>query len=104
MDRTVSPSSRTALHTFAFARQSCSRHASLHTLDNYTLTFQDVIQAIADTAFVTSDFPVILSFENHCSQKQQVKMAHYCKDILGDLLLKDTLEDYPVSCLAIVIL
>lgn len=27
---------------------------------------QDVIYAIRDTAFVASDFPVILSFENHC--------------------------------------
>ena len=27
---------------------------------------KDVIHAIRDTAFVTSDFPVILSFENHC--------------------------------------
>jgi len=27
---------------------------------------QDVIQAIKETAFVTSDYPVILSFENHC--------------------------------------
>lgn len=44
-----------------------------------------------------SDYPVILSFENHCSQKQQIKMAQYCKDILGNLLLKETLEDYPVN-------
>lgn len=27
---------------------------------------QDVIQAIKETAFVTSEYPVILSFENHC--------------------------------------
>ena len=27
---------------------------------------QDVIYAIRDCAFVTSDYPVILSFENHC--------------------------------------
>lgn len=61
--------------------------------------FKDVIQAIKETAFVTSDLPVILSFENHCSQKQQVKMAQYCKDIFGELLLKDTLNDYPVVIL-----
>uniref|UniRef100_A0AC34FLG7 1-phosphatidylinositol 4,5-bisphosphate phosphodiesterase n=1 Tax=Panagrolaimus sp. ES5 TaxID=591445 RepID=A0AC34FLG7_9BILA len=58
---------------------------------------QDVIEAIAETAFVTSDYPVILSFENHCSQKQQIKMAQYCKDILGDLLLKEALTDYPIK-------
>uniref|UniRef100_A0A8C6LI67 1-phosphatidylinositol 4,5-bisphosphate phosphodiesterase n=1 Tax=Nothobranchius furzeri TaxID=105023 RepID=A0A8C6LI67_NOTFU len=31
------------------------------------ILFKDVIQAIKETAFVTSDYPVILSFENHCS-------------------------------------
>lgn len=30
------------------------------------ILFKDVIQAINETAFVTSDYPVILSFENHC--------------------------------------
>ena len=62
-----------------------------------TILFKDVIEAIADVAFMTSDYPVILSFENHCCQKQQIKMAQYCKDILGDLLLTEALEDYPVS-------
>ncbi|KAE9551542.1 hypothetical protein FO519_005256 [Halicephalobus sp. NKZ332] len=61
-----------------------------------TILFKDVIEAIADVAFMTSDFPVILSFENHCSQKQQIKMAQYCKDILGELLLTEALEDYPI--------
>ncbi|NXW06595.1 PLCB4 phosphodiesterase, partial [Fregetta grallaria] len=30
------------------------------------ILFKDVIQAIKETAFVTSEYPVILSFENHC--------------------------------------
>ena len=30
------------------------------------ILFKDVIYAIRDCAFVTSEFPVILSFENHC--------------------------------------
>lgn len=59
--------------------------------------FQDVIIAIAETAFVTSQFPVVLSFENHCSVKQQKKMATYCRDIFGDMLLTEPLADYPVS-------
>lgn len=53
--------------------------------------------AIKDTAFVTSEYPVILSFENHCCKAQQYKMAKYCDEILGDLLLKEPLPDYPVS-------
>ncbi len=32
----------------------------------YCLFPQDVIQAIAETAFVTSEYPIIMSFENHC--------------------------------------
>uniref|UniRef100_UPI00358EA491 1-phosphatidylinositol 4,5-bisphosphate phosphodiesterase beta-4-like isoform X2 n=1 Tax=Myxine glutinosa TaxID=7769 RepID=UPI00358EA491 len=58
------------------------------------ILFKDVIQAIKETAFVTSEYPVILSFENHCSKAQQHKMARYCEDILGDLLLKQPLENH----------
>ena len=59
--------------------------------------FQDVIYAIRDCAFVTSEYPVILSFENHCSRQQQYKMAKYCDEIFGDMLLKEPLPDFPVS-------
>ena len=61
------------------------------------ILFKDVIYAVRDTAFVTSEYPVILSFENHCSKKQQYKLAKYCDEILGDLLLKEPLKEYPVS-------
>ncbi|PNF37945.1 hypothetical protein B7P43_G02380, partial [Cryptotermes secundus] len=57
------------------------------------IVFKDVIYALRDTAFVTSDFPVILSFENHCCKGQQYKLARYCNDILGDLLLKEPLPE-----------
>lgn len=92
---------------------------------------QDVIQAIKETAFVTSDYPIILSFENHCwcvpdcsvcmvlptvifffladtfsiahsmylsfSKPQQYKMAKYCDEIFGELLLKQPVENFPVN-------
>ncbi|XP_026800268.1 1-phosphatidylinositol 4,5-bisphosphate phosphodiesterase beta-4 isoform X5 [Pangasianodon hypophthalmus] len=61
------------------------------------ILFKDVILAIKETAFVTSDYPVILSFENHCSKTQQYKMAKYCEDIFGDLLLKQPLEGFPIE-------
>nr|XP_054604407.1 1-phosphatidylinositol 4,5-bisphosphate phosphodiesterase beta-4 isoform X3 [Nothobranchius furzeri] len=61
------------------------------------ILFKDVIQAIKDTAFVTSDYPVILSFENHCSKLQQYKMAKYCEEIFGDLLLRQPLESYSLE-------
>ncbi|XP_076765770.1 1-phosphatidylinositol 4,5-bisphosphate phosphodiesterase [Xylocopa sonorina] len=61
------------------------------------ILFKDVIYALRDTAFVTSEYPVILSFENHCCLKQQYKLAKYCDEILGDLLLKEPLKDYPLE-------
>ncbi|XP_039983240.1 1-phosphatidylinositol 4,5-bisphosphate phosphodiesterase delta-1a isoform X1 [Xiphias gladius] len=57
----------------------------------YTLTskvlFRDVIKAIKDYAFKTSDYPVILSLENHCTVEQQKLMAHHLISILGDALV-----------------
>ena len=32
------------------------------------IPFKDVIEAIAESAFKTSDYPVILSFENHVTK------------------------------------
>ncbi|XP_052435730.1 1-phosphatidylinositol 4,5-bisphosphate phosphodiesterase beta-2 isoform X3 [Carassius gibelio] len=62
------------------------------------ILFKDVIEAIAESAFKTSKYPVVLSFENHVdSVKQQEKMAHYCRTIFGDALLVDVLEKYPLK-------
>ncbi|XP_024916731.1 1-phosphatidylinositol 4,5-bisphosphate phosphodiesterase beta-1-like [Cynoglossus semilaevis] len=62
------------------------------------ICFKEVIEAIAECAFKTSPFPVILSFENHVdSLKQQAKMAEYCRSIFGDALLIDPLEKYPLE-------
>eukprot|EP00112_Aurelia_sp_Birch-Aquarium-sp1_P001907 Seg1208.8 transcript_id=Seg1208.8/GoldUCD/mRNA.D3Y31 product="1-phosphatidylinositol 4 5-bisphosphate phosphodiesterase beta-1" protein_id=Seg1208.8/GoldUCD/D3Y31 len=59
--------------------------------------FKDVVEAIAESAFKTSEFPVILSFENHCSGKQQAKMANYCQTIFADMLLSKPLDEYPLD-------
>ncbi|CAH1795331.1 unnamed protein product [Owenia fusiformis] len=48
--------------------------------------FKDVITAINDYAFATSEYPVILSIENHCSVKQQDVMAKYLRSILKSKL------------------
>ncbi|XP_054617429.1 1-phosphatidylinositol 4,5-bisphosphate phosphodiesterase beta-1 isoform X4 [Dunckerocampus dactyliophorus] len=62
------------------------------------VSFKEVIEAIAECAFKTSPFPVILSFENHVdSPKQQAKMAEYCRSIFGDALLTEPLEKYPLE-------
>uniref|UniRef100_A0AAY4CYP3 1-phosphatidylinositol 4,5-bisphosphate phosphodiesterase n=2 Tax=Denticeps clupeoides TaxID=299321 RepID=A0AAY4CYP3_9TELE len=62
------------------------------------ILFKDVIEAISESAFKTSQYPVILSFENHVDTvKQQEKMANYCRTIFGDALLIDPLEKYPLK-------
>uniref|UniRef100_A0A4W6CJ82 Phosphoinositide phospholipase C n=1 Tax=Lates calcarifer TaxID=8187 RepID=A0A4W6CJ82_LATCA len=63
----------------------------------YTFTskilFKDTIKAIKEYAFKTSDYPVILSLENHCSVKQQEVMAHHMSTILGSALITAPLGD-----------
>ncbi|XP_034559312.1 1-phosphatidylinositol 4,5-bisphosphate phosphodiesterase delta-1-like isoform X4 [Notolabrus celidotus] len=63
----------------------------------YTLTsqvlFKDVIKAIKEYAFKTSDYPVILSLENHCSVEQQEVMAQHMSSILGSALITSPLDD-----------
>ncbi|NXH14913.1 PLCZ1 phosphodiesterase, partial [Bucco capensis] len=61
-----------------------------HTLTSKIL-FRSVIQVVEKYAFVASDYPVILSLENHCSPKQQKVMAEYLTSILGDKLLTSTI-------------
>lgn len=93
-----------------------------HTFTSRVL-FRDVIKAIKDYAFKvwrlfsclvvfqchqvqlhstllpffcllqTSEYPVILSLENHCSVEQQKLMAHHMITILGDALLNRPLGD-----------
>ncbi|CAL8338939.1 unnamed protein product [Lota lota] len=54
----------------------------------YTLTskilFKDVIETINKYAFTKSQYPVILSIENHCTVPQQKKMAQYLMEVLQD--------------------
>ncbi|KAJ2949970.1 hypothetical protein O0L34_g11295 [Tuta absoluta] len=58
---------------------------------------KEVLEAIAESAFKTSDFPVILSFENHCNPRQQAKIANYCRDIFGDMLLDKPLDSHQLE-------
>uniref|UniRef100_T1J5Z0 1-phosphatidylinositol 4,5-bisphosphate phosphodiesterase n=1 Tax=Strigamia maritima TaxID=126957 RepID=T1J5Z0_STRMM len=61
------------------------------------ISFKEVAEAIADSAFKTSEYPVILSFENHCSAKQQAKMATYCAKLFGDCLLSEPFASHPLA-------
>lgn len=57
---------------------------------------RDVIEAIAESAFKTSEFPVVLSFENHCNPRQQAKIAQYCREYFGEMLLDSPLDSHKV--------
>ncbi|XP_036899962.1 1-phosphatidylinositol 4,5-bisphosphate phosphodiesterase gamma-1 isoform X2 [Sturnira hondurensis] len=57
-----------------------------HTLTT-KIKFSDVLHTIKEHAFVASEYPVILSIEDHCSIAQQRNMAQYFKRVLGDTLL-----------------
>ncbi|XP_043082402.1 1-phosphatidylinositol 4,5-bisphosphate phosphodiesterase delta-1a isoform X2 [Puntigrus tetrazona] len=61
-----------------------------HTLTSKVL-FKDVIKTIKEYAFKTSQYPVILSLENHCSTEQQKIMARHLTSILGSALLTQPL-------------
>ncbi|KAM6181859.1 1-phosphatidylinositol 4,5-bisphosphate phosphodiesterase beta-2 isoform 1-T1 [Erethizon dorsatum] len=62
------------------------------------ILFKEAIEAIAESAFKTSPYPVILSFENHVdSPRQQAKMAEYCRMMFGDTLLTEPLEKFPLK-------
>uniref|UniRef100_A0A674BUK5 Phosphoinositide phospholipase C n=1 Tax=Salmo trutta TaxID=8032 RepID=A0A674BUK5_SALTR len=62
-----------------------------HTFTSKIL-FRDVITTLAEYAFKVSEFPVILSLENHCSMEQQRVMAQLLDTILGDTLLTAPLD------------
>ncbi|XP_019647574.1 PREDICTED: 1-phosphatidylinositol 4,5-bisphosphate phosphodiesterase beta-1-like [Branchiostoma belcheri] len=53
--------------------------------------FKDVVEAIAESAFKTSDWPIILSFENHCSWSKLSAGTPLPspKDLLGKILIKN---------------
>ncbi|XP_062715033.1 1-phosphatidylinositol 4,5-bisphosphate phosphodiesterase gamma-1 isoform X2 [Aedes albopictus] len=56
------------------------------------IKFKDVIKTIKEHAFVTSEYPVILSIEQNCSLGQQRKMAYAMQEVFGDMLLTQQVE------------
>ncbi|KMR05229.1 1-phosphatidylinositol- -bisphosphate phosphodiesterase classes i and ii, partial [Lasius niger] len=70
------------VHGYTFVPEICAR---------------DVIEAIAECAFKTSEYPVVLSFENHCNPRQQAKIAQYCRELFGEMLLDAPLESHKLE-------
>ena len=57
------------------------------------LDFKEVlVDAVKPYAFFASEFPLILSIENHCSKRQQDKMAEHLTNVLGDLLYTGSVD------------
>lgn len=61
------------------------------------IRFRDVIETVKDYGFCVSDYPVILSLENHCSTPQQQVMASILKEVLGDMLVTELLPHVEVG-------
>ncbi|XP_076273295.1 phospholipase C at 21C isoform X3 [Rhynchophorus ferrugineus] len=61
------------------------------------ISAKEVLEAIAESAFKTSDYPVVLSFENHCNPRLQAKIANYCREIFGEMLLDSPLESHKLE-------
>lgn len=51
-------------------------------------TFRDICYAIRDSAFVTSDLPIIISFEVHACLEQQQMMVDIIKEAWDGMLVK----------------
>ncbi|XP_042309595.1 1-phosphatidylinositol 4,5-bisphosphate phosphodiesterase delta-4 isoform X1 [Sceloporus undulatus] len=62
-----------------------------HTFTSKIL-FREVVTTLEKYAFRASEYPVILSIENHCSIEQQDIMAQQLKGILGEQLLLNTID------------
>ncbi|CAG7730788.1 unnamed protein product [Allacma fusca] len=62
-----------------------------HTLTS-KIRFSDVCRVIRDYAFAQSEYPLILSIEDHCTLPQQRKMAQLFVDTFGDSLVVNQLN------------
>ncbi len=56
------------------------------------ILLRDAVRVIAEYAFLTSPYPVILSIENHCSLSQQKVMAQCFKSTFGSKLYTQRLN------------
>lgn len=59
----------------------------------YYCGFREVAEAIRDTAFETSDLPIIISFEMHADLDQQEVMVKIMEEVWQDMLLIAPHED-----------
>lgn len=63
-----------------------------HTFTSRIL-LRGILEVIAEAAFVTSDYPVILSIENHLSPPFQKQMAQMMREILRQYIYLDDVPE-----------
>lgn len=62
------------------------------------MPFEEAVKVIAEYAFLTSEYPLVLSFENHTRNTTvQEKMVNYCITHFGDMLLDNPLDTHPLE-------
>lgn len=54
----------------------------------------DVLRTIKEHAFITSEYPLILSIEDNCSLPQQRRMASAFQDVFGDMLIVQSVDKH----------
>lgn len=57
-----------------------------HTLTS-KIMLVDILRVIKSLGFSTTPYPIILSLENHCSHKQQERVAQLLVEVFGDMLV-----------------
>ena len=72
-------------------RGAAGEYTEIVVYHGYTMTtklnLRDVLYTIKHYAFITTDYPLILSIEDNCSVPAQRLMAAEIREIFGDLLL-----------------
>jgi len=58
-----------------------------------TVRFSDVVHAVADHAFKSSPYPVVVSIEQHCSTAQLIRQGELMEAVFGDRLLRPPLDE-----------
>ena len=62
-----------------------------------SVPLREVIEAIKEDAFVTSQYPVILSIEDHTTRKQKSEVCHILSNVLGDSLYSPKNDHHVLS-------
>lgn len=68
--------------------RSIHSHAPAACNSTPLLKAEDVVQAIADHAFVASEYPLVISIEQHCCALQRVRQGQIMEELLGEQLLR----------------